>query len=204
MAQLDTIPYRSYEEVERVHRGVASWEIPFGRGTMYVAVPFYAGDHQVLDRTGAIWFAEGPAAYRLKRYLPAGDTLRVVEVRRGARAIAPTARDSAIAEIRSSLEGEGIPSELDWSLVPEVHPAVYGVSLSDGGDLWVRTSSFDESPTRYDVLDPEGRYRGTAEVPGRVKQGVKPVVRGDRVWVVVVGDLDEEAIVSGRLVEVAP
>jgi hypothetical protein len=204
MTQLDTIPYRSYEDVERVHRGVASWEIPFGRGRMYVAVPSYAGDHQVLDRTGAIWFAEGPAAYRLKRYVPAGDTLRVVEVHRASRAIAPAARDSAIAEVRSSLEGEGIPSELDWSLVPEVHPAIYGVSLSDEGDLWVRTSSFDESPTRYDVLDPEGRYRGTAEVLGRVKQGVKPVVRGDRVWAVVVGDLDEEAIVGGRLVEVVP
>jgi hypothetical protein len=204
MAPLDTIPYRSYEDVERVHRGVASWEIPFGRGTMYVAVPFYAADHEVLDRTGAIWFAEGRAGYRLKRYVPAGDTLRVVEVRRAARAIAPAARDSAIAEVRASLEGEGIPSELDWSLVPEVHPAIYGVSLSDEGDLWVRTSSFDESPTRYDVLDPDGRYRGTAEVPGRVKQGVKPVVRGDRVWAVVVGDLDAEAIVGGRLVDVTP
>jgi hypothetical protein len=201
MTQLDSFPQRTYEQVERVH-AAASWVIRRGRGSQYIYVPFYAVPLEVLDRTGAIWFAEAPLTYRLKRYLPAGDTLRVVEVGRAPRPIPPAVRDSAIDDLRGKLAAQGSDIELDWSLVPELYATIHGISLSDEGDLWVRTSSSDESPTRYDVLDPEGRYRGTAEISGRVKRQVEPVVRGDRVWAVVVGELDEESIVVGRLVEV--
>jgi hypothetical protein len=204
MTQLDTIFHRSYEDDERAHRGRASWEIRRDRGTSYVYVPFYAVPREVLDRTGAIWYAEWPLSYRLKRFVPSGDTLRVVEVGRSARPIPPATRDSAIDDLPTKMADTGKDVELDWTLIPEAYATVHDLHMSDDGDLWVRITPDDQSPTRYDVLDPEGRYRGTFEISARVKRGVEPIVRGDRVWAVVVGDLDQEAIVSGRLVAVAP
>jgi hypothetical protein len=204
MTQVDSVFHRTYEEMDRVHGGRASWVVPMGRGTMYLYVPFYAMPYELLDRTGAIWYAEAPLVYRLKRYVPGGDTLRIVEMGRSARPVPPAARDSAIDDLRGKLAEQGLDTDLDWSLIPEFYATIHELSLSDEGDLWVRTTPENESPTRYDVLDPDGRYRGTAEIPARVKRNVEPVVRGDRFWAVVAGDLDEEAIVGGRLVEAAP
>jgi hypothetical protein len=60
------------------------------------------------------------------------------------------------------------------------------------------------SPTLYDVVDAEGHYLGTASIPGRVKPGVEPVVRSDRVWAVILGDLEVESVVHGRVVPADP
>ena len=201
MTPLDTLPYRTYEQAGVGGTGPGSWVIPVGaRSRLTVAVPFYAGEQEMLDRTGAIWVAQTHLGYRLVRFLPGGDTVRTVEVGRTPRPIPPATRDSAIARVRRDLEARRVQAEVDFSIVPEVHPSIYGISTSDEGDLWVRTTSLDESPTRYDVLDADGRYRGTVEIDGRVKQGVEPVVRGERVWAVVLGELDEESVVIGRLV----
>lgn len=198
MNPLDTLAYRAYPE----ESGTAYWRMPTRRGGWApVGVPFHAQEHQVLDRTGALWLAETDPAYRLKRYIPGGDTLLVVEIRRPTRQVTAAERDSAIDAVRSNLRERGIDTEPDWSRIPDVHPAIHGLVLADDGDLWVRTSAPDERSTTYDVLDDQGRYRGTALVPGRVHPYIEPVVRGERVWAVVLDELDVMYLVAGRLVE---
>jgi hypothetical protein len=59
----------------------------------------------------------------------------------------------------------------------------------------------NQSPTLFDVLDREGRYRGTAAILGRMARAGRSSC-GDQVWAVVMGDLDEESVVHGRLVPV--
>lgn len=198
MNPLDTLAYRAYPD----ESGTGSWRMTTGPGSWApVSVPFHAREHHVLDRTGPLWFAEAGPAYRLKRYVPGGDTLRVVEVRRPTRPVTSADRDSAVDAIRSQLRERGIDTEPDWSRIPDVHPAIHGLVLADDGDLWVRTSAPDESSTTYDVLDDQGRYRGTALIPSRLHGSIEPIIRGDRIWAVVLDELDVMQLVAGRLVE---
>jgi hypothetical protein len=200
MTPLDTIPYRAYEDVP----ATVSWRVPMGRGQSMVYNPVAHYVEELLDRSGMMWFASYDGSYRLTRYVPGGDTLRIVEVRRPRRAVAASERDSIIEDLRTKLSGAGMPTELDWSLIPELHPAVHEVNQSEEGDLWLRTSPWNVDPTLYDVLDREGRYRGTAAIPGRVKPRIAPIVRGDLVWAVVLGELDVESVLHGRLVPLDP
>lgn len=91
-----------------------------------------------------------------------------------------------------------------------VLPGVVAACGGDGGEVGARwTTRIDTlqegageaGATTYDVLDPDGRYRGTALIPGRLHPYVEPVVRDDRVWAVVLDELDVMHLVAGRLVE---
>lgn len=195
LTPLDSIGYRAYEDAPTGY----AWRIETARGLATVAVPLKRFPGELLDRAMTIWRADEHDEYRIVRFRPPADTLRVVEVRRPRVPVSPAERDAAIEELRGKLAGQGMPTELDWSLVPERHPAIQQISASEEGDLWVRISPAGVRPTRYDVLDPEGRYRGSVSVPGRVKPGVEPVVRGDLFWAVVLDDLDVESILHGRL-----
>jgi hypothetical protein len=106
-------------------------------------------------------------------------------------------RDSAISVLRERLGELGAPDQ-DWSKIPQVHPAVLSMFLSDEGRLWVRTPSTDGSRT-YDVYRDDGRYVGTAVTTLPVLEYVPPTVRGDRIWAVVTDELDVPFVVRARL-----
>ena len=74
-------------------------------------------------------------------------------------------------------------------------------TLSDGGELWVATSTTD-TRTIYDRFDRGGKHVETVSSPLHVAQGLSPVVRGDRFWAVVSDSLGVNYVVRARITPV--
>jgi hypothetical protein len=166
----------------------------------YMQVPFYPQSHKALDEKAAFWGTrDGDADYRLVRWNPGGDTTLVVESRRPPVPVQAAERDSAIAALQDVLRQRGASTRLDWSRIPDVRPAIAGLFLADDGDVWTRVTTPDDAVTTWDVFSPDGRYRGTAVAPFRPYRWLPPVVRGDRLWLVVTDELDVQYVVAGRL-----
>ena len=104
--------------------------------------------------------------------------------------------------------------------VPEVKPAYSGFYFGDGGRIWVLLHSPAEKgeageprrmpgveepiptvswrePIVFDVFEPDGTYLGPVRVPPRTRLAA---MRGDEVWAIQRGDMDEPYLVRYRLV----
>ncbi len=164
-------------------------------GSMLLGIPFFPYGAFYLDSRGSIW--EGGVdspGYHLVRRQRSGDTTLVLETHRDPVPVPDDERDSAINSLR---ERAGV--ELDWSRIPNVKPAVESVFESVEGNLWVRIPAADGG-VLFDVYSAEGDYAGTASLGSEVATVyADPVVRGDRVWMIVQGDLDVSYVVRGRL-----
>ncbi len=199
MQLLDSLPLPEPPATNPTNpEGAFSWESTAGGARGYVAVPFYPQAQETLDPKGGIWSTEaGDPAYRIKHWIPGGDTLLVLEVLRPTVSIPPSERDSAIASVREFLQQRG-GARQDWSKVPEVKPAVGWMFLSREGNLWVGTPSSDTLFT-FDVFDRGGRYLGTAASPRYRFWPIPPVVRGDRFWAVVLDELDVPYVLQASM-----
>jgi len=166
-------------------------------------VPFYPGGATAFDPSGAMWSAAfGDPAHRVRKWMPGGDTLLVVETQRPPLPVTGAERDSAVAEVRAWLREQGVETEEDWSRIPGVKPAVLGLVTSAEGNLWVRTSSAGGGIT-YDVLAPDGAYLGsTAPAALETLFWLRPVIRGDYYWTVVFDELDVPYVVRAKITPV--
>jgi hypothetical protein len=175
------------------------WEAQDGSRSGYQPIPFYPQDIEVPDRSGARWSrAMGDPSYRIKRWLPGGDTTLVIETLRPPVPVPAAARDSAIDAVRERLRERGGANQ-DWSRVPEVWPAVQQIFPTREGGVWVQTASPD-SLRRYDIYDETGAYSGTVATSLNLFAWVPPTIRGDRIWAVVTDELDVPYVVRGRVV----
>jgi len=199
MVLLDSLPMRDTPEYDPEDPpGSFVWSAPDGRSRSFFGVPFYPQGRDLVDAHGRVWTASaGDPTYRLERWVPGGDTTLVLETLRPPVPVGAQERDSAISALRERLGELGAPDQ-DWSKIPQVHPAVLSMFLSDEGRLWVRTPSTDGSRT-YDVYRDDGRYVGTAVTTLPVLEYVPPTVRGDRIWAVVTDELDVPFVVRARL-----
>jgi len=199
MVLLDSLPMPSPPELDPDDPpGTYVWTSPDGRSGSYFSIPFYPQGHSVIDGRGRIWtVSRGDPTYRLKRWMPGGDTTLILETARPPVPVGDQERDSAIAALRERLRERGAPDQ-DWSKIPRLHPAVLSMFLSDEGHLWVRTPSTDGSRT-YDVYRDDGHFLGTAVTTLPVLEYVPPTVRGDRFWAVVSDELDVPFVVRGRI-----
>ena len=171
-----------------------------GGGYMAYSIPFYAAEIRHIDPQGAFWSTRaGDPQYRIKRWRPGGDTTLLVETRRPPVAVPAVERDSVIDMMRQMTSNMGV-AEWDWSRVPTVSPAVEDIFTSAEGNVWVRTPS-GGAEVLFDVYSGDGAYLGTASLgPGlNLFDRVAPVVRGDRVWLVVTDELDVPYVVRARI-----
>jgi hypothetical protein len=173
------------------------WQSADGGSRAYFSVPYFAAARTLIDPRGAVWStAYGDPRYRIARWEPGGDTTLILEASRPPVTIPVVERDSAIAAIRERLLELG-DAHQDWSKVPRNRPAVAGMFLSQEGDLWVRTPVEDGDV--FDVFDQSGRHSRTVWNPLRLYPWVRPYVRGDHFWAVVVDDLDVQYVVRARI-----
>ena len=177
------------------------WESEDGWGA--IQVPFHPRGASTFDPSGAIWSAPfGDPSHLVHKWMPGGDTMLVAVTRRPLVPVTGAERDSAIADVRASLEELGDDTERDWSRIPDVKPAVRGLFTSAEGNLWVRTSS-PGGGVAYDVLAPDGAYLGsTAPAPLESVFWLSPTVRGDFYWTVVFDELDVPHVVRARITPV--
>lgn len=200
MVLLDSLPLPepiSYDVREMP--GVFYWESSDGSTRRIHPVPFFPIGVEVLDPRGGFWSKEdGDPAYRVRHFMPGGDTTLVLETMRSPVRIPSEERDSVIDGLRDELQQTG-GARQDWARVPEVRPPVVSMFLSDEGKLWVQVASPDESLV-YDVYQRTGQYEGTVETGLKIYSQLRPLVRGNQFWAVVTDEFDVPYVVRAHLV----
>ena len=202
MTQIDSIPYHDYTDDFRNEDPPGAWRVTLGTNAFtWATVPYYTQPMQVLGPTGEFWSSrEGVSHLEVTRWTPPGDTALVLVSRRPPEPVTPTERDSAMAELVSGFATRtSAPPKLDPSRVPATKPPLHGLSLDDGGRLWVRLTDSAADTTVYDVFTPDGRHAETVALPFRVDAWIPPLLRGDVLWAVVTDEMDVQYVVRARL-----
>jgi streptogramin lyase len=174
----------------------ASFDASNGPVSVSAPVPYTPDLVWTLDAEGRVWSGVSDR-YRLRLHDAEGDTLRVVE--RAARPVEVTGaeRDSVPAQLKWFTDQGG---RVDLSRVPKHKPAFVSVRTDDLGWLWVRPSlPAAERSAAFDVFDPEGRYQGRLALPVAHEDRMPLVIRGDRIYAVVLSDAGVPQVVRFRI-----
>ena len=83
--------------------------------------------------------------------------------------------------------------------VPLVRPIVIGLTIDDQGRLWVRLTPTVKGHTRYDVYNAKGAEIGTVDLPVALNQGPNVLIRGDKLYGVVLDEDDVPSVVRYRI-----
>lgn len=202
MQQTDSVPYYDYTD-DFGDDVPGAWFINLGNGaSTWARIPFYPQPWQTLTSRGQFWSTTGGSPLlEAHRWTPTGDTLLTLRSQRRPAPVTVAERDSAMKAARDRLEQMiPTPPSLNPAEVPDTKPPVFAISVDDGDRLWVRLTEHHAAPTVYDVFDLDGRHVETVELPGRVDRYVPPTIVGDRVWAVVIDELDVQSVVRYRLV----
>ena len=174
----------------------AQFSTSSGRVSMAAPVPFAPELAWTLDADGRVWSGVTDR-YRLRLHDPAGDTLRVVERAAAPVAVSAQERDSVPAQLKWFTDQGG---RVDLSRVPKQKPAFLSIRTDDRGWLWVRPSlPAAEKKTAFDVFDPEGRYQGRLSLPVAHEDRMPLVIRGERIYAVVLNDEGVPQVVRFRI-----
>lgn len=159
-------------------------------------VPFSPALVWTLDAEGRVWSGV-TEHYRLHLHHPAGDTLRIVE-RAGPRVQVTAAEREALPVQLKWFTDQG--GHVDLSRVPSHKPAFISVTTDDRGWLWVRPSLPEsERTTQLDVFSPDGIYQGRLALPVLLPENMPLVIRGDRIYAVVLSENDVPQVVRFRI-----
>jgi hypothetical protein len=193
----DTIPELSCTAPGRL---VLSWSARSAHGGMVTGVPFQSYPSLARSPQDFAWCTDGGkyAIYRLR--VGRGDTLQVIRGKAAPIPVTSSERDSAVAAakalfVRSHFD-PGIVSAGD---VPPAKPVIIGLTLDDQNRLWVRLTSAIKGHTRFDVYDAKGAAIGTIDLPAAIKDGPSLLIRGDRLFGVVLDADDVPSVVRYRI-----
>ena len=206
MTQIDSIFYAEEDEGGRTDPedspGSFYFETPEG-GYAFQGIPFYPGSPSHVDRNGETWSGRmADPGYRIGRHAPGGDTTLIVVTERPPVPVTAVERDSAIAVIRESLREHGVTTEMDWSRIPDVKPALESIFTSAEGNVWVAVPNLSGG-IDYDVLSSDGSYLGTVTAGSlEAYPWLPPIVVGDAFLAVVSDELDVPYVVRARIVRV--
>lgn len=196
----DTIPELSCAPPGRL---VLSWSARSAHGGMVTGVPFQSYPSVARSPQDFVWCTDGTkyAVYRLR--LMRGDTLQVIRGKAAAIPVTGAERDSAVAAAKALF----VRSHFDPGIavagdVPSTKPVITGLTLDDQNRLWVRLTSAVKGHTRYDVYDPTGAELGTIDLPAAIHEGPDVLIRGDKLYGVVLDADDVPAVVRYRIEKV--
>ena len=161
----------------------------------YRSIPYRAIYLSALGPRGELWCVPDASRYEIVRLMPgAADTVRITQQLEPV-PVTSRERDSVIADI----EAQG-PTGLDFSRIPQFKPLIDRLTVDDLGRVWVRRTN-GAGEVVFDILDSTGSPIASA-VLGRYRTSVwRPfVVRGDNVYLVVLGTDDVEHVVRFNIV----
>jgi sugar lactone lactonase YvrE len=183
---VDTLPLPVFEAPSFEHTS------PDGSRMTSTQVPFAPMQVWSIAANGDVWIGTTDR-YRIHRIGRSGDTLRIVERRATPVPVTATERQEEIERLAWFTDQGG---RIDPSRIPDTKPA-YGYFVEDDrGYIWVSAVVAAGEALRFDVFDPEGRYLGGVEAP---KRGSFPVIRGDRLYLVLRDELDVQYVASYRI-----
>jgi sugar lactone lactonase YvrE len=108
------------------------------------------------------------------------------------------AERASVPELLAGFTKQG--GRIDMARVPKTKPAFTSLRVDDRGYAWVQpTLPAGERGLAFDVFDPEGRYVGRVALPLEAERTVNVVVRGDRLYAVAMGEMDQPQVVGFRL-----
>lgn len=166
----------------------------FDRGVM--RVPFGAGRSVAFDSRGG-FLTMMTDRYRIEQLDFVGDTLRIIEAELEPVRVSAAEREAAIARVREFAEQVGGGS-VDFSRIPATKPLLVSSLVDDADRLWVRTATAVEGTT-FDIFDAEGRFLGAVRADFEIPGYWRPTIRGDYLYTLVEGELDEPYVVRARL-----
>lgn len=189
----------------RLPQGEESSRILFtrddGAAVMTMQDPFAPRPVWSLWPRGGVTVFDG-LEYELQRVARGGDTVRTIVLDRPRAPVTPAERDSALsafAETARAMAGDATPER--EPRVPDRKPAVRSLFEDDRGHLWVEPYREAGAPVAYDVFDRGGRYLGSVEMPPEVAPGAAAVVRGERLALIMRGELDAPVVAVFEIVE---
>jgi hypothetical protein len=170
--------------------------VQLGGGGVTMAAPFAPRVLRAWDPRGSVWQAVS-SEYRIANVRLNGDTAVVVSRHLEPMPLTPEQRDSVAAFVRH------IELTYGRNVEPEMRPTTASplrwFTLDDEHNLWVCATALRPC-TEFDVFDPTGSFIGTATLPEPISDLPLPVIRDDRIYAVVEGELGEPQVVVGRIV----
>jgi hypothetical protein len=145
-------------------------------GYSIMSVPYSPMPRTALAADGTWWCADGGRFGVFGIDLATGDTVVNFEFAGTRLAVDAAARDSQIERIRQTAREMGAP-EPDFSLIPQIRPAVIGIAIDDAGRIWLQTPTADG--TRYEVVDRRGSRVASVTTPLRLGDAALIGFRGD-------------------------
>ena len=187
LATADTLPLPSCST------GPRRWyRLEAKNGYSIMAIPFDANEVSVVDNAGVYWCSDGARFEAMGIAIEGGDTVARIAYTRPRLPVAPAARDSQVARLTKQAREMGAPLP-DFSLIPDVQPAVIGIKVDDGGRVWLRTP--DSSGTRFDLFTRSGEHLAEVVTSLRLQSFAPLAIRGDTLLGVIVDDDDVPVIV---------
>lgn len=168
------------------------------RGSMWFPLPFSRKLILAFDPRGFVWHGVTDK-YEITRRSLQGVAEVVFHGPAQARALSRTERDSVRQYLDAAQREFGV--SYSQSMLPQVYPIFDGLYLTDDGEqLWVkRTDETDGSV--FDVFDRRGALQAAVFSEASLTAALAPVIVGDRIWAVVLGELDVPYVVRFRVVK---
>ena len=161
-------------------------------------IPFSGGTLSAIDQHRRAWVVDSDT-YTLYRMDARGDTS--MEVRVTATPDPVTAADIAAWRSGNADVAKQVPDALDAieKLIPPVKPLMQQLHTDDRSRLWIgRTVPTGAAPL-YDVFSPDAEYLGSVRLVAGALGWRPPVVRRDRILMVVAGEDGDHSVVVATL-----
>ena len=163
-----------------------------------MSVPFSPVPQVVLDPRGFAWCTPSDVYRVVRTRIGQGDTVAVIDRKMTPIPIPTAQRDAEIARIDSVVKRYET-SDVDFSKMPKMKPAVLALDVDDAGRLWVRRPTNEPMTTVFDVFDERGRVLATVAAPFRISAYWHPIIRGDVMYTVALDEDDVPNIVRARI-----
>lgn len=165
------------------------FEVRSGGASERVHVPFTPWLVWRFDPRGYLWTADA-TAYRIHQRTLAGDTVRVIDKAYQAVPVSRAELDSALVGLEGFRRMGGV---VDPGRIPDRKPAFGALFVDASGRLWLPLHTEGDAvgpsgSTLFDVLDPEGRWLGTARSDVPLELHLPAPVFGDGVVHAVAAD----------------
>jgi hypothetical protein len=157
-------------------------------------LPFMPRTVNTFDLHGGTWFAPSNGE-RIHHRTPAGDTTRIIEWSRVARAFARWEEDSVATIIA------GWPEPLDRAALGIGPQRIRGLHVDEDGRLFVQSAAehVAGAGTSFEAFDADGRHLGRIESNVRFEATPPPLFRGGHVYGVTIDELGVPAVARAAL-----